>query len=209
MKFPGEGYDFTAPIRGLYHFDDNNIWLAAGSIFHWDGTEVTRMWSRNTNTDETVEKIWASSENDIYFVGNEGTIVHYDGTVFTKMTSPTTQNLDGIVGVVDSETGEKRIWINGWSDYPNGGLLLQYNGTDWEIVWDENNPFFEDSQYVTPTLHIPDEKYLVVYSGGTDHGILSIHEQKDLHQYEIIHQNYNGAIRSISGDKINDISRSW
>ncbi|MDP7564563.1 MAG: hypothetical protein QF794_00400 [Candidatus Marinimicrobia bacterium] len=204
LKGPGISVQTITP-RGLWYFSEDNIWFASGSIYHWNGTETSMLWQRNINSDETVEKIWALSENDIYFVGRGGTIVHYGGSSFTKMASPTTQDLDGIVGVVDSETGEKRIWVKGWGGYPYRGFLMQYDGTDWEIVWDENNPFFEDSQYIEPTLHIPDEKYLVIYSGGQDNSILSIHEQEDLQQYEILHYDYHGFIRSLAGDKVNDL----
>ena len=176
---------------------------------HWDGLAWTsyHLWNMGVlNPDDGgVHYSWGTSSSDMYFVGNKGSIVHYDGTSFTKMASPTTQDLDGIVGVFDSETGEKRIWVNGWGGYPYRGFLMQYNGTDWEIVWDEHNPFVAESHVDEPNLNITDEKYLVVYTGRTDHGIISIQDQKDLQQYEIIHQNYNGYIRSLAGDKVNDI----
>ncbi len=213
-RWNGNEWEYIEIVSGsmelysILYFNENDIWALGSYPFHWDGDE----WTMYHLTEMGIipgglsnGDLWGTSSNNLYFVGRSGRIVKYDGTSFTKMTSPTTQDLDGIAGVVDSKTGEKRIWVNGWSDYPNRGLLLQYNGTDWEIVWDEHNPFFEDSQYVTPTLHVPDEKYLVVYSGGTDHSILSIHDQKDLQQYEIIHYDYHGFIRSLAGDKVNDL----
>ena len=200
--------DRVVDFDAIFAFNKNEIWFSDGCfIYLYDGTSFTKKWECDWETygPGQANAIWGSSSSDLYFVGRNGSIIHYDGTTFTKMASPTTQDLDGIVGVVDSESGEKRIWVNGWGGYPFRGFLMQYDGTDWEIVWDENNPFFEDSQYIEPTLHIPDEKYLVIYSGGQDNSILSIHDQEDLNQYEILHYDYHGFIRSLSGDKVNDI----
>jgi hypothetical protein len=200
--------DRVVDFDAIFAFNKNEIWFSDGCfIYLYDGTSFTKKWECDWETygPGQANAIWGSSSSDLYFVGRNGSIIHYDGTTFTKMASPTTQDLDGIVGVVDSESGEKRIWVNGWGGYPFRGFLMQYDGTDWEIVWDENNPFFEDSQYIEPTLHIPDEKYLVIYSGGQDNSILSIHDQEDLNQYEILHYDYHGFIRSLAGDKVNDI----
>ena len=206
IQIKPQGY--VQELQTIYMINDEEIWFSRGSLpIYYDGSTFDMLTPAENGYPGgfIINDIWGSSANDIYFVGTDGNIVHYDGTSFTKMTSPTTQDLDGIVGVVDSETGEKRIWVNGWGGYPYRGFLMQYDGTDWEIVWDENNPFFEGSQYIEPTLHIPDEKYLVIYSGGQDNSILSIHEQEDLQQYEILHYDYHGFIRSLAGDKVNDI----
>jgi len=206
IQIKPQGY--VQELQTIFMINDEEIWFGRGSLpIYYDGSTFDMLTPAENGYPGgfIINDIWGSSANDIYFVGTDGNIVHYDGTSFTKMTSPTTQDLDGIVGVVDSETGEKRIWVNGWGGYPYRGFLMQYDGTDWEIVWDENNPFFEGSQYIEPTLHIPDEKYLVIYSGGQDNSILSIHEQEDLQQYEILHYDYHGFIRSLAGDKVNDI----
>lgn len=195
-------------LYSILYFNENDIWVCSGIPMHWDGLEWTyyHLWDMGIlgPDDGGVEYIWGKSSSDLYFVGREGSIVHYDGSSFTKMASPTTQDLDGIVGVVDSESGEKRIWAYGWTDYPNRGLLLQSDGTDWEVIWDEHNPFFEGGQYVTPTVWVGIE-WFVSYTGGHDHSQVSIHKNDSLIDYEIIHKDYNGFIRDIGGQYSNDL----
>ena len=195
-------------LYSITYFNENDIWVCSGIPMHWNGIEWSyyHLWDMGVlNPDDGgVNYSWGYSSSDIYFVGRHGTIVHYDGTSFTKMASPTTQDLDGIVGIVDPETGAKRIWAYGWTDYPNRGLLLQSDGTDWEVIWDELNPYFEDEQYVTPTVWAGIE-WFVSYSGGHDHSQVSIHKNDNLIDYEIIHKDYNGFIRDIGGQYSNDL----
>ena len=198
----------SGSLRDVQIIDENDIWVCSGIPMRWNGIEWSyyHLWEMGVlNPDDGgVNYSWGYSSSDIYFVGRHGTIVHYDGTSFTKMASPTTQDLDGIVGIVDPETGAKRIWAYGWTDYPNRGLLLQSDGTDWEVIWDELNPYFEDEQYVTPTVWAGIE-WFVSYSGGHDHSQVSIHKNDNLIDYEIIHKDYNGFIRDIGGQYSNDL----
>ena len=199
--------DRVVDFDAIFAFNKNEIWFSDGCfIYLYDGTSFTKKWECDWETygPGQANAIWGSSSSDLYFVGRNGSIIHYDGTTFTKMASPTTQDLDGIVGIVDPETGAKRIWAYGWTDYPNRGLLLQSDGTDWEVIWDELNPYFEDEQYVTPTVWAGIE-WFVSYSGGHDHSQVSIHKNDNLIDYEIIHKDYNGFIRDIGGQYSNDL----
>lgn len=75
-----------APVRGIWVLSNDDIWLAAGSIFHWDGNIATLSYLRNINTQETVEKLWINSPSDIYGVGKEALVVHYNGQDWTQFT---------------------------------------------------------------------------------------------------------------------------
>ncbi|MBC8175454.1 MAG: hypothetical protein H8E82_07355, partial [Candidatus Marinimicrobia bacterium] len=98
-KLEGTGISVSSITpRGIWYFSENDIWFASGSIYHWDGVETSLEWLRDINTDETVEKIWYSSQSNIFFVGNEGTIVHYDGVNFDRMESGIDINLLDVYG---------------------------------------------------------------------------------------------------------------
>ncbi len=119
--------------RGIWAFSEENIWFASGSIYHWDGNETTLEWLRNIGTSETVEKIWASSQSNIFFVGNEGTIIHYNGESFERMESGTDSPLRDIWGL-----DEDNVWCVGYTntiddDHPDGyeNVLLFFNGQEW------------------------------------------------------------------------------
>ena len=79
-----DGNNLTAPIRGVYAFGAMDVWLAAGSVFHWNGVglQAELSFSRLTlpSPDGTVEKLWGSPDRRLFCVGNAGTIVEYDGS---------------------------------------------------------------------------------------------------------------------------------
>ena len=52
-----------------------------------------------------INKIWGSSSNDLYIVGNNGNIAWYNGSVWTKIESGTELNIQDIWGVPDGSNG--------------------------------------------------------------------------------------------------------
>jgi hypothetical protein len=94
--------NIISSIRSIWHFSNINIWLAAGSIYHWTGGLAQLSYQRDINTSETVEKLWAGSLSDIYGVGNEGIIVHYNNNTWQRMNSGTQLQLTDICGFSDA-----------------------------------------------------------------------------------------------------------
>ncbi len=91
-------------IRGILYLNSDNIWFAAGSVFHWNGKSDTTqlIYSRLNLSDPngTIEKLWGSSSL-IYGVGNSGAIVVYNGSTWQKIESGTTTNLNDVWGYYD------------------------------------------------------------------------------------------------------------
>jgi hypothetical protein len=89
-------------IRGIYVSKPNEIWLAGGSIFRWDGqsSHAPLVFSRLTlpNPNPTVEKLWGDSPSNVYGVGNAGTILHYNGSSWRKIESGTSLDIYDIYG---------------------------------------------------------------------------------------------------------------
>jgi len=122
---------------GIHYFSENNIWVTAEIIYHWDGNEWKRyhLWYMDVldESDGGVKHIWASSPDDIYFVGDKGCIVHYDGSTFTKMESGTDSPIVDIWGI-----DENHIWAiaktNSVDDnHPDGyeSVTFFFNGNRW------------------------------------------------------------------------------
>jgi len=133
--------------RGIWSFSGNDVYLAEGSISHWDGNqeyEVTREWTVDLEDypGEGVYNIWAASQNSIYFVGPGGCIIHFDGDVFTRMDSGTDIWLKDVWGYVDPETGAETVWACGW-DYDLATVLLIYDGDTWDPVYDADEYAWE------------------------------------------------------------------
>ena len=68
------------PAKSIFTFNENDIWIAM------DGDQIAKLengiqvhticlpWSFSIN------KMWGSSSNDLYVVGNNGNIAHYNGS---------------------------------------------------------------------------------------------------------------------------------
>jgi hypothetical protein len=95
----GSGFPFYPVIKSIFAFSENNIWFEAG--IHWDGISFKQVpfniqWNGNVN------KLWGSSSEDLYAVGNNGNIAHWDGVRWKKIESGTTLNIYDIY----SDNGE-------------------------------------------------------------------------------------------------------
>jgi len=138
----------VAPIRGILVLNPSDIYLAAGSIFHWDGSSfsVQIVYSRLSLPDPnaTVEKLWGHSNSSIYGVGNVGTIVFYNGISWQKLGSRTDLNINDIWGIIDKD-GNKFILCSAYN-FASGGekklLSISNNNVVGEIPWVENRSLY-------------------------------------------------------------------
>ena len=90
--------------QGIWVFSDDDILITSnGTINHYNGKNVKRLWTIGDWQNGSIGNIWASSPDNIYFVGRKGSIVHYDGSNFKKMESGTDVNLFDIDGTPDGK----------------------------------------------------------------------------------------------------------
>ena len=204
LKGPGISVQTITP-RGLWYFSEDNIWFASGSIFHWDGVETSMVWSCcDIDLEETAEKIWASSENDIYFVGRGGTIVHYNGTSFTKMASGTDLDLVTVAGSVDPETNHVNVWAGGWEN-ARPGELLYYDGATWVTVWDESNPLYESGYINVHDLMIARNETLIIPAFSGSNTEVYFHPVDNFFEYNLAFSFEGIAVYGIGGNAENDL----
>ena len=115
--------NIIAPIRGVLNLAANDIWLAAGSIFHWDGSsaEAQLSFSRLNLPDPnaTVEKLWGASGSFIYAVGNAGTMVYFSGSSWQKIETGTNIALTDAWGI-PAVGSQNELVIAVGSDLING-----------------------------------------------------------------------------------------
>ena len=102
-----------SPIRGILIINPNDIYLAAGSVFHWDGisSSVQLVYSRLNLPDPfgTIEKLWGQSATAIYGVGNAGSLIFYNGQNWSRIESGTELNINDIWGDYNEKTQEWEI----------------------------------------------------------------------------------------------------
>ena len=91
-------------FTGIWAIDSNNIYLASGVIRKYENGAIKTidLTHLTFSNNQSVNKLWGSSENNIYGVGRNGIIVHYDGSPsgagWTKIDFDTKWRFDAITG---------------------------------------------------------------------------------------------------------------
>ena len=113
-----QGDSFYNPIYAVFTFGADDIWFGIGNLIHWDGIKY---WSIGISTifPSLVNKIWGSSSNDLYVVGNNGSIVYYNGQSWHRIESGTLLNINDIWGDFNEKTQEWEILAVAFN-YPTG-----------------------------------------------------------------------------------------
>jgi hypothetical protein len=144
-----------APAKSIFAFNENDIWIATGTVQHWNGTQWQQFQGAGAGGSI---KMWGSSSNDMYFVGYSGLIIHYNGNSWTKIESGTTLPINDIYGAYNSTTKQWEILAVA-SDDANK-KLLRIQGTSVSSVPDDS---LSNSLY--GVWFVPCEKYYVVGAG--------------------------------------------
>ncbi len=90
------GYAWVTPLYSILAFSHNDIWFEGG--VHWNGSRFVSL-RMNINFPSHVNKIWGTSDNNLYIVGNKGLIAHYDGKQWQRIESGTEENINDIYGM--------------------------------------------------------------------------------------------------------------
>ncbi|MBN2099088.1 MAG: hypothetical protein JW753_05765 [Dehalococcoidia bacterium] len=88
-----------------------------GNATYWVGH--ADLGGESLPSDETLQGIWGSADNDIYIVGNTGTVLHYNLSTWETQDSETSRNLRGVWG-----SDNTHIWAVGASS-----AIQKYTGT--------------------------------------------------------------------------------
>jgi hypothetical protein len=84
-------------------------------VWDWQGLTVTR---------PVLNRLWGSSANDVWGVGNNSVTVHWDGTTWRRFPNPSKATLRAIWG-----TASNNIWAVG-----DDSTIMRWNGTAWSMV---------------------------------------------------------------------------
>jgi hypothetical protein len=94
-------------LYSIFAIDSNDIWAGSlGVLVHYDGSNWGDL---HFISGGKMNKLWGTSSNNIWGVGDFGNILHYDGTSWQRLESPTTEDLHDITGLIDERTGELRL----------------------------------------------------------------------------------------------------
>jgi len=130
-----QGEPFYHPIQSVFAFGPNDIWFCGNGVIHWDGKNFipisipTNVWGPYQ-----MNKIWGTSSNDLYIVGNGGNIAHYQNGVWRKIESGTDVDLLDVWGSPDGTI----VWACGETIYKT--VLIKIENNIGKIVFEGTYP---------------------------------------------------------------------
>jgi hypothetical protein len=106
---------------GLFGSGPEDVWMAAGTLSHFDGTSIKRV---EADIPYWINDVWGSGANDVWVVGRHGHIHHFDGKSLKPVRVPAqvAPDLRGVWG-----SGPKDAWAVG-----DQMTILHFNGATWE-----------------------------------------------------------------------------
>ena len=152
-------------IKAVFAFNENDIWFGTGNMTHWNGTQFLSIY---LGMGMSINKIWGSSSNDLYVVGNGGKIAHYNGTGWQRIESGTTLEFMDIYGATDHKNGGQQILAVCTQNLPLDKAIFIIDGntatriSSTPIQWELFSCWF-----------IPNKYYYVVGSGIYEKSMLS------------------------------------
>jgi hypothetical protein len=109
----------------LYAVGGNGREEGQSTILHYDGTAWTKT-ATPAHARPSVNayfKVWGTSADNVYVVGQRGALARFDGTAFTEVESGASEDLVSLWG-----TGPNNIVAVGGR---NNGQVVIYDGTSW------------------------------------------------------------------------------
>ena len=127
------------PAKSLFAFQDGEIWIGSSGdkiAILENGVQVSE-FCLPSSLNMGINKIWGTSSNDLYVVGNGGNIAHYSGPSggWQKIESGTDLDIYDIWGDVNPQTGEYDILIVAAEQYrgPRRKILKLLNNVIEEL----------------------------------------------------------------------------
>jgi len=98
-----QGQKFLAPMKSILAFDDKDVWIGLDQIIRWDGKNYKSVEIPQNIFHSWINKMWGSSSNDLYVVGNGGNIAHYQNGSWKKIESGTQTDINDIWGIITKD----------------------------------------------------------------------------------------------------------
>jgi len=200
-KIAGEGW---WKCRTIFAFSANNIWFDAR--INWDGARYniyTNGWPLLPNGDGwQVNKVWGTSSNDLYAVGDYGNIAHWDGWRWKKIESGT--NI-GLINIWGTSNGDE-IYCCGAPDFgPTILLRLEFEKTKKIYENFDVTQIYPDkiSGAVTCGIIFSKFKHFILTTKGL-YKILDLEKLK-AKRFTFEEGKFYGYPRMVSGNDANDL----
>ncbi|MBI5662000.1 MAG: glucosyl transferase [Ignavibacterium album] len=106
--FCGQQDTGSYPAKSVFAFGHSDVWIAmdGSQVVRWNGISQ----SQPICTPVSINKLWGSSSENLYAVGNNGNIAHWDGRKWTKIESGTGVDINDVFGVIDPTSNSQKVF---------------------------------------------------------------------------------------------------
>ena len=130
---------YVSNAKGIHAINDNDIWMASGSILHWDGQLASISYLSNTN----LQHLWYNTDSQIYACGNHGLLLLYNGAMWQELGTGMDNPVLDVWGCVNAKTGSKKVLAAVSNDW------WQISG-EYKILSIHNNHLVDTLQWKWP-----------------------------------------------------------
>jgi hypothetical protein len=127
------------PLKAIWAISANQILLTnGGAIATYNGTTTTLDCRMNSFLTGAINKLYATSAQDIYAVGNNGTIVHYSTGTWRRVESGTQVSLNDVWGGSNRWVGENVVVVAASNKFDPGEkklIRIHSNGLVDSLSW--------------------------------------------------------------------------
>jgi len=140
------------PAKSIFVFNDGDIWISSSGdkiAILKESVQIDK-FCLPSNVSMSINKLWGSSSNNLYAVGDGGNIVHWNGNSWKKIESGTNVNLRDIYGTSNGVTA----WACGYSNDYGKTTLIRINNKKTEVVFNGSSSDMNNNEYIGPIAAI-------------------------------------------------------
>jgi len=130
-------------IKTIFAFNENDIWFSA--FVRFDGKNFIELPIPEILMGWNINKIWGSSSNDLYVIGNNGNIALHQNENWAKIESKTELTLTDIFGK------NNEVYISGSNINFGKGIVLKRNNLGFESLIESD--IVSEIQLFNPKLY--------------------------------------------------------
>ncbi len=189
------------PSSSIFAFEDGKIWMSSSGnkiAILQNNIQVNQL-CLPSNVSMSINKIWGTSSDDLYVVGDSGNIAHFQNGNWRKIESGTNLSINDIYGAQNSLTGEQEILCVADDPYfqqPVQVIKVNDNNTS-ELLSNTGLGISIGSVWFNPGI-----RYYIVGNGLYEKNYPVSNQWFDLNHNRNLTDNYMNFIR---GNGLNDI----
>ncbi len=164
----------SSPLYSIYYLSESDIWITSYAYpEHWNGLKWKLYRLHSMGIDASVQHVWASAPEDVWFVGYQGSIVHYDGLSFRKISTNSDTPIKDVWGINSNHVWAVSNTSSLDDEHPDGyeSVVFFWDGNqlsrEYEALVGHRHDYSQTSisGYMNTVWAFQDTLYISSYSG--------------------------------------------